>query len=94
MKYLPILSELFSSDSIIFLVAGLVVAFALGMALKALKKTGIGMMASVIVYALCEALTNVPAYLIAIITVYVGTFAIGCFIGFLFAFLVLKTKKA
>ena len=94
MKYLPILSELFSSDSVIFLVAGLVVAFALGMALKALKKTGIGMMASVIVYALCEALSNVPAYLVAIITVYIGTIAIGCFVGFLISYLVLKTRKA
>ena len=94
MKYLPILSELFSSDSVIFLVAGLVVAFALGMALKALKKTGIGMMASVIVYALCEALSNVPAYLVAIFTVYIGTIAIGCFVGFLISYLVLKTRKA
>lgn len=94
MKYLPILSELFSSDSIIFLVVGLVVAFALGMALKALRKTGIGMMASVIVYALCEALSNVPAYLVAIITVYIGTIAIGCFGGFLISYLVLKTRKA
>ena len=94
MKYLPILSELFSSDSVIFLVAGLVVAFALGMALKALKKTGIGMMASVIVYALCDALSNVPAYLVEIITVYIGTIAIGCFVGFLISYLVLKTRKA
>ena len=85
---------MFSSDSVIFLVAGLVVAFALGMALKALKKTGIGMMASVIVYALCEALSNVPAYLVAIITVYIGTIAIGCFVGFLISYLVLKTRKA
>ena len=52
------------------------------------------MVVSVIVYALCETLTNVPAYLIAIITVYVGTFAIACFIGFLIALLVLKNKKA
>jgi len=94
LKYLPILSELFSSDSVIFLVAGLVVAFALGMALKALKKTGIGMMASVVVYALCEALSNVPAYLVEIITVYIGTIAIGCFVGFLISYLVLKTRKA
>ena len=94
MKYLPILSELFSSDSVIFLVAGLVVAFALGMALKALKKTGIGMMASVVVYALCEALSNVPAYLVEIITVYIGTSAIGCVVGFLISYLVLKTRKA
>ena len=94
MKYLPILSELFSSDSVIFLVAGLVVAFALGMALKAIKKTGIGMMASVIVYALCEALSNVPAYLVEIITVYIGTIAIGCFVGFLISYLILKTRKA
>ena len=94
MKYLPILSELFSSDSVIFLVIGLVVAFALGIAIKAPKKTGIGMVASVIVYALCEALSNVPAYLVAIITVYIGTIAIGCFVGFLISFLVLKTRKA
>ena len=94
MKYLPIMSELFSSDSIIFLLIGLVVAFAIGLILKSNKQRIIGMIASIIVYVLCEVLSNVPAsFLVEIISLFIGTIALGCFIGFLIALVVSKIKK-
>ena len=61
MKYLPILDELFSSDSIIFLLIGLVIAFVIGFGLKSVKKIAIGIIASIIVYALCELISNIIA---------------------------------
>ncbi len=93
MKYLPILEELFSSDSIIFLLIGLVIAFGIGLGLKSVKKIAIGMIASIIIYALCELISNIIAtFLVAIITLFIGTVAIGCFIGFLIALIVLKIR--
>ena len=94
MKYLPIMSELFSSDSINFLLIGLVVAFAIGLILKSNKQRIIGMVASIIVYALCEVLSNVPAsFLVEIISLFIGTISLGCFIGFLIALVVSKIKR-
>ena len=42
MKYLPIMSELFSSDSVIFLLIGMAIAFAIGLVLKSDKKRNVG----------------------------------------------------
>ena len=70
MKYLPIMSELFSSDSVIFLVA------------------------CIIAYVFCEVVSNIPApFLVSIIALFVGTVAIGGFIGFLVALVVSKIKN-
>ena len=94
MKYLPIMSELFSSDSIIFLLIGMAVAIAIGLILKSDKKRKAGMVASIIAYALCEVVSNIPApFLVDIIALFVGTVAIGGFIGFLVAFVVSKIKN-
>ena len=93
MKYLPVLEELFESDSIIFLLIGLVIAFVIGLGLKSVKKIAIGMLASIIVYALCELVSNIIAtFLVAFIALFIGTVAIGCFIGFLIALIVLKIR--
>lgn len=40
MKYLPILEELFSSDSIIFMLIGLILAVSIGVKMKDAKKNG------------------------------------------------------
>lgn len=94
MKYLPIMSELFSSDSIFFLLIGVAVAFAVGLILKSDKKRTVGMVVSIIVYALCEVVSNIPApFLVEIIALLVGTIAIGSFIGFLVALAVSKIKN-
>ena len=94
MKYLPILDELFSSDSIVFLLIGLTVAFAIGLILKSDKKRIVGMAASIIVYALCEVVSNISTtFLPEIIALFIGTITIGCFIGFLIALIVSKIKN-
>lgn len=94
MKYLPIMGELFSSDSIIFLLIGLIVALIIGLRLKPIKKITIGMVVSIIVYVLCEAFSNIrTTFLFEIIALFIGTVAIGCFIGFLIALIVSKIKK-
>ena len=94
MKYMPIMSELFSSDSVIFLLIGLAVAFVIGIVLKSNKKRKIGMITSIVTYAVCEVISNIPApFLVSIIALFVGTIALGGFIGFLVAFVVSKIKE-
>lgn len=94
MKYLPILDELFSSDSIIFLLIGLAIAFAISFKIKSDKKRKVGMVASLITYAVCEIVSNIPApFLVSIIALFVGTIAIGGFLGFLVSFVVIKIKN-
>ena len=89
----PIMNELFSSDSGIFLLVGLAIAFVIGLRIKTDKTRTIGMIASIVVYALCELLANMQTYIIALIALYIGTVAVGCFIGLLFALIVSNIKK-
>lgn len=94
MKYLPIMDELFSSDSVIFLLIGLVAAFAIGLRLKADKKRIVGITASIVVYGLCEVICNRPtSFFMDIISLFVGTIALGCFVGFLVTWAVCKVKR-
>ena len=72
------MDELFSSDSIIFLLIGLVTALVIGLVLKSNKKRKVGIVMSIITYALCEVISNIPApFLITIIALLVGTLALG-----------------
>lgn len=94
MKYLPILEELFSSNSIIFLPIGVIIAVAVGLMLKSYKKITVGMIVSIVVYALCEVFLNISeSFLSEFIALFIGTIGIGGFIGFLIASVVLKIKK-
>ena len=94
MRYLPIMDELFSSDSIAFLIIGLVIALVIGIKLKEGKKITIGIVASFIVYLLSEVIANFcTAYLLEFVALFIGTVAIGCFIGFLVAVIVAKLRK-
>lgn len=94
MKYLPILDELFSSNSIIFLPIGVIIAVAIGLMLKSYKKITFGMIISIVVYALCEVFLNISeSFLSEFIALFIGTIGIGGFIGFLIASVVLKIKK-
>ena len=54
MRYFPILDELFSSDSIIFMFIGLVIASIIGVKIKSTRKNLIGIIGSLIVYVICE----------------------------------------
>jgi ABC-type transport system involved in cytochrome c biogenesis permease component len=89
MKYLPILQELFTSDTVKFLIVGIVIAVAIGLFLKKQKHFVISLIASIVVYAVCELISNIHTnFLVEIILVFVGTAALGCVIGFLVSLLI------
>jgi ABC-type transport system involved in cytochrome c biogenesis permease component len=89
MKYLPILQELFTSDTVKFLIVGIVIAVAIGLFLKKQKYFVISLIASIIIYAVCELISNIHTnFLVEIILVFVGTAALGCVIGFLVSLLI------
>ena len=81
MRYLPILEELCSSDSILFMVAGIIVALVICVKFCDTKRNLIGLIGSFVVYAICEVLTNFYTnYMLEIALLFVGTLA--AFIGF------------
>ncbi|HBB20063.1 MAG: hypothetical protein IJ170_00265 [Ruminococcus sp.] len=82
MRYLPILEELFNSDSVFFLMIGFVIAIMIGAAAKRRKIAVIALAASAAVYGLCELFMNIGTnYLSELLLLVVGTAAIGCIIG-------------
>lgn len=88
---LPILNELFSSDSIAFMIIGLAMSFVIGIKVK--KKIKLyGLFINFGVYVICEVTSQFPiTYLVVFITLFVGTIAIGGTLGFLISFAI-KTK--
>lgn len=76
MRYLPILQELFESDTVMFFLAGLVAALLLTLGRK--KRGFTGSWVCLLVYAACEVLCNVHTnYLIEILALMVGTLTLG-----------------
>jgi ABC-type transport system involved in cytochrome c biogenesis permease component len=89
MKYIPILQELFESDTVIFLIVGIVIAVIMVLFLKKQKNLKFAFITSVVVYAICELLSNMHTnFMLEIILVFVGTVALGCCIGFLVSILI------
>lgn len=89
MKHLPILQELFESDTIIFLIIGIAVAVVAGLWLKNQKKCIIGIIISVVLYLICELASNFRTnFMLELILLFIGTVAIGCCIGFIIYLLV------
>lgn len=89
MKYLPILQELFESDTIVFLIIGIVIALVIGLRLKNHKKYIPGITISVFIYAICELVSNVHTnFMLELILLFVGTVAIGCCIGLIVCLLI------
>lgn len=94
MRYLPILGELFSSNSIIFLLIGLVMATGIGIKLENTRKNAIGIAICLAAYGVCEIVSQIGvSYLTGIIALLIGTIAIGGFIGFLIGLTVSKVRK-
>lgn len=84
MRYLPILDELFHSNSFWLLLLGLAVSLAAGARIKRARSFGIAAMCSAAVYLLCEVLSNLRTnFLLEILLVFIGTAAIGSALGFL-----------
>ncbi len=94
MRYLPILSELFSSDTVIFLLIGLAVFTAAGIMTAKTKKNVVGMVICLAVYAVCEILMNIrSSYLIEFILLFAGTVALGGALGFAIGAIVSKIRS-
>lgn len=89
MRYLPILEELCSSDSILFMAAGVIVALVISVKFCDTKRNLLGLIGSFVVYAICEVLSNFYTnYMLEIALLFVGTLALGAFIGFLIGLIV------
>ena len=94
MKYLPVFEELFSSDSIIFMLIGLALAVFIAMKMRDTKKNLIGIIVSIVIYATCEFISNIhTTFMAELLLLFVGTTAIGCFIGFGIGLIVSKVRK-
>lgn len=84
MKYLPILQELFESDTLAILLFGLVASLVAAVLIRKRKKLRIAFLCSALIYVLCEVLSSFHTnYLLELVLLFVGTAAIGCGIGFL-----------
>ena len=91
MKYLPIFEELFSSDTIIFMLVGIAFAAFAGIKMKSIKKNLIGIIVSLSIYVICEVFSNIHTnFMIEFVLLFVGTIAIGCFGGFLIGLIVVS----
>lgn len=93
MRYFPIIDELFASDSIIFMLIGLIPAVIIGVKMKSTKRNLIGMIGSLVVYVVCEVISNVHTnFMMELALLFIGTIAIGCFVVFLAGVIVSKLK--
>ena len=92
MRYFPILGELFSSDSIVFFLLGM--AIALILCLKMREGRGKAALLALVLYAVCEALSKVPAgsYLLELVLLFVGTIALGACAGFVVGWIFKRMK--
>ena len=90
-KYVPILEELFSSDSVIFLLIGLVIGILISIRWKEKNQKNhlVGLGCSVVVYVLCEVFSNIPSnFLIELLLLFVGTTALGLGFAFLLSLVI------
>lgn len=94
MKYFPILQELFESDTVIFLIIGLIVSILMVLKFKSRKKLMAGIVIALLVYAVCEIFSNLRSnYMTELMLLFLGTAAIGCFIGFFVSCLFIRRGK-
>ena len=94
MRWLPILDELFSSDTIIFMIIGVIIAIICSIKMKEPGKLLVGLVVSFLIYACCELLSNFHTnYMLELILLFAGTVAIGSVIGFLIALIAAKVKQ-
>ena len=88
---LPILNELLSLDSVIFMVIGLAISLIIGIKANTKKTKLYGLFINLGVYVICEVISQFPiTYLVALITLFIGTIAIGGTIGFLISLFIKK----
>ncbi|MCF0121433.1 MAG: LPXTG cell wall anchor domain-containing protein [Oscillospiraceae bacterium] len=94
MKYLPILSELISSDAVVFMLLGLVIAAVIGLMLRKTRKSVVGLIVSFVIYAACEVICVVSwNFYVAIPVLFIGMLAIGGILGFLISAVITKIRN-
>lgn len=94
MKYLPVLQELFESDSLFFLLIGLIASIIIGLKIKESRKKVVCIFASFILYCICEGVSNIRTNnMIEILLLFIGTISIGTLLGFIVIFLIFKLKN-
>jgi hypothetical protein len=88
-KYVPILQELFESNTVILLIFGIVIAAIMCLYLKKKRSLEFALITSIVVYVVCELMSNIRTnFMIEIILLFVGTIALGCCIVFLISLLI------
>ena len=81
-RYLPILKELFESDTVIIFLIGLAEALLLGSCLQNNKKMGIAAGIAALVYGVCEVASNLHGnFLPQLFLLFLGTAALGSLAG-------------
>ena len=94
MRWFPILDELFSSDTIVFMIIGVIIAIICRIKMKDSGKLRVCLAVSFLIYVCCELLSNFHTnYMLELILLFAGTIAIGSVIGFLIASIVAKVKQ-
>lgn len=94
MKNLPVFQELFESDSIIFMLIGLILAVIIGIKMNDTRKNMISLVLSFALYVVCELISNIHTnYMIELILLFAGTVSIGGIIGFLIGIVIVKVRK-
>ena len=94
MNYLLILAELFSSDSWIFFLIGLIAALMAGFIMKKASRCLAAAVVCLAAYIICEILSNVIFnYLAEMIVLFIGTAALGAFAGALIWMVIRKIRK-
>ena len=94
MRYLPILGELFASDTIIFCVIGVVIFVFAGIRMRSLKRNLKGVGVCFAIYAVCEAFSNIRTNnLLELILLFAGTIALGGILDFFAGIVVSGVRK-
>ena len=94
MRYLPILQELFESDTFIFFAIGLIVFIVIGLRIKHTKKIAIHIGISLCVYIICELLSNLRTnYMLEVMLLFISTLTLGAMVGYLIDFILLIRSK-
>lgn len=93
MRYLPILQELTESDTVIFLIIGLIAAVIAGLWQRHPGRCVKGIIEFAVLYAVCELLSQVHTNFMAeLLLLFIGTAAIGGCAGFLIAAVVWRIR--
>lgn len=94
MKYLPILQELFESDTLLFLILGILLAIVVGLRLREGKRLVPAIVISAAGYGVCEIASHIHTnFMLELILVFAGTVLLGGCIGFLACLVINRFRR-